>query len=185
MTNTYKGGKRRWDTYYDWIEDEICDFARDKGLEFDEVIFPWKGNPEWDPKTFARKDLTAVLKDKNGQAVGKVRFRIVVNPRYGETYEYLWKLDSLRVSLKEGIEIKEKMVEERTWEEFRAHGLILHLFGWAIAYRYEEESGQLKAVFPARVKFRGFTEEITTRGYIRVTEYLKRNIDKLLEEAKS
>lgn len=54
-----------------------------------------------------------------------------------------------------------------------------------IVYRYEKESGQLEAVFPARVKFRGFTEEITTRGYIRVTEYLKRNIDKLLEEAKS
>ena len=177
---------------YNWMEDEICDFARDKGLEFDDVIFPWKGNPDWDPVAFARKDLVATLKDKNGQDIAEVHFRIVVNPNYGETYEYLWKLDSLRiVSLKEGIEIKEKMVEERTWEEFRAHGLlwfvntILHLFGWAIAYRYEEESGQLKAVFPARVKFRGFTEEITTRGYIRVTEYLKRNIDKLLEEAKS
>jgi len=87
--------------------------------------------------------------------------------------------------------ISEEMVKERSWEEFRRSGLlwfintILHLFGWAVVYRYEEKSGQLETVFPARVKFRGFTEEITTRGYIRVTEYLKRNIDKLLEEAKS
>lgn len=82
---------------YDWMEEEICDYARDEGIEFEEVMLPWRGNPEWDPKMFARKDLTAVLKDKNGQVVGEVRFRIVVNPKYGETYEYLWKIDEKSV----------------------------------------------------------------------------------------
>ena len=91
---------RKMGNVYDWMEDEIGNFARDAGIEFDEVVFPWRGNPEWDPATFARKDLVAVLKDEDSRTVGEVCFRIIVNPDYGKTYEYLWKIDekSVRVT---------------------------------------------------------------------------------------
>jgi len=52
------GGRNRYT--YDWMEDEIGNFARNVGVEFDDIVFPWSGNPEWDPVTFARKNLVAV-----------------------------------------------------------------------------------------------------------------------------
>ena len=63
----------------DWMEDEMCDFAGDKGVEFDDVILPWKGKA-----TFARKDLVAILRDEDNRAVGKVHFGIIVSPDYGK-----------------------------------------------------------------------------------------------------
>ena len=76
------------------------------------------------------------------------------------------------------------MITEKSWEEFRNTGLlwfmntILHMFGWALVYDPDE-----KIVFPARCKFRGFSENINTDGYKRVSEYLKKNIDELVKEA--
>lgn len=81
------------------------------------------------------------------------------------------------------------MVTKKSWEEFKSTGLlwfvntILHTFGWAICL--DIKNGKIKEVYPARVKFRGFSEEINTKGYINVSEYLKENIDELTEEAKS
>lgn len=81
------------------------------------------------------------------------------------------------------------MITKKTWEEFRSCGLlwfvntILHTFGWAICFDIQE--GKLVDVFPARVKFRGFSEEAQSKGYINLSEYLKENIDELTEEAKS
>lgn len=80
------------------------------------------------------------------------------------------------------------MVTKRTWEEFRENGLlwlvnsILHLFGWAIVLEMDGE--EIKAVYPARVKFRGFDDKSNTEGYRRVTEYLERNIGELSDETK-
>lgn len=80
------------------------------------------------------------------------------------------------------------MVEKKSWKEFRDSGLLwwinqtLHLFGWALVYNFED--GEITEVYPARVKFRGFDEKSNTNGYIKVSEYLKENIDDLTKEAK-
>lgn len=78
-------------------------------------------------------------------------------------------------------------MERKSWEEFRDNGMlwfinsILHLFGYAIVYEFE--NGEIKNVFPARVKFRGFSEENNTKGYQKISKYLQENINKLVEEA--
>ena len=83
---------------------------------------------------------------------------------------------------------KEPMVTKKTWEEFRSCRLlwfintILHLFGWAIVLEYDENKNTI--AYPARVKFRGFSEKSNSEGYEVLTQYLKDNIDDLLKEAK-
>lgn len=80
------------------------------------------------------------------------------------------------------------MVKEKTWEEFRESGLFwlvntfLHTFGWALVVEMKNET--VVKVYPARVKFRGFSEKINDEGYIKVSEYLKENIDELEKESK-
>lgn len=77
-------------------------------------------------------------------------------------------------------------MERKSWEEFRDNGMlwfinsILHLFGYAIVYEFE--NGEVKNVFPARVKFRGFSEENNTKGYQKISKYLQENINKLVKE---
>jgi len=78
------------------------------------------------------------------------------------------------------------MVTRKTWEEFRESGLlwwanmILHTFGWAIVL--EIEDNVVIGAYPARVKFRGFSEDINSEGYVKVTKYLKDNIEILDQE---
>lgn len=80
------------------------------------------------------------------------------------------------------------MIEKKTWEDFRECkmlwwiNMILHTFGWAIIYDYDDD-GEL-TVYPARVKFRGFDEESNSEGYIGLSEYMKSESDKLLEESR-
>jgi hypothetical protein len=77
------------------------------------------------------------------------------------------------------------MVDERSWEEFRESGLMwfinttLHMFGWALVYDTEK-----KVCYPARVKYRGFSNNINSNGYIQVSKYMKQNADQLLIESK-
>lgn len=79
------------------------------------------------------------------------------------------------------------MVRRKTWEEFRDSKLlwfintILHTFGWAIVV--ESDNGMITDVYPARVKFRGFSEKINTEGYIGLSKYIKENCEELLKEA--
>jgi len=81
------------------------------------------------------------------------------------------------------------MVEKRTWEEFRESKLLwwinqtLHLFGWAIVYEFKD--GVVSSVYPARVKFRGFGEDVNTDGYTGLTKYIKENIDELEKDTNS
>ena len=81
------------------------------------------------------------------------------------------------------------MVNKKSWEDFKKSGLLwfinmlLHTFGWAIVYDIEDK--KITNVYPARVKFRGFPEQSNTEGYIKVSQYMKDNIDELLEESKS
>ena len=78
-------------------------------------------------------------------------------------------------------------MEEKTWKEFRESGLlwfvntILHLFGWAIVV-YTNDNGDIKNVSPARVSWRGFSEESNEKGYKSVTKFLNENIEDLLKE---
>ena len=88
------------------------------------------------------------------------------------------------------------MTERRSWCEFRKSGLlwfinsILHLFGWAIVFEFCDGAGtfnddmELRDVYPARVKYRGFSEIDNSEGYEKVTKYLSENIGDLLKEAK-
>ena len=79
------------------------------------------------------------------------------------------------------------MVNKKTWKEFKDSGLLwwinmlLHTFGWSIVL--ELEKGEIKNVYPARVKFRGFDEKNNTEGYIKVSNYLKDNINDLVKES--
>ena len=88
-----------------------------------------------------------------------------------------------------------KWVTKKTWNEFRKTGLLLlvnqflHLFGWAIVFDFEtfnkkKDTGKIKEVYPARVKFRGFDPVTVGKSYIKITNYLKKNVDKLLTECK-
>lgn len=82
------------------------------------------------------------------------------------------------------------MIDKKSWSEFRTSGMfwfintILHAFGWAIVLDIDD-NGEVTGCYPARVKFRGFSEEVNTKGYIALSEYLKKNIDDITEEAKN
>jgi hypothetical protein len=86
-------------------------------------------------------------------------------------------------------DINNSMITKKTWEEFRNTGLLwwintlLHTFGWAIAFAMTDDN-KLIEVYPTRVKFRGFDDKMVTEGYQKVSEYLKDNIDDLLQESK-
>ena len=60
--------------------------------------------------------------------------------------------------------------------------MILHTFGLAIVF--DMEDGEIKDVYPARVKYRGFGEKNNTEGYIKVSEYINKNAGILLDESK-
>lgn len=83
---------------------------------------------------------------------------------------------------------KIQMVMQKPWKEFRDSGMlwwinmILHTFGWAITVDIEDD-GSISNAYPARVKVRGFSEKINTEGYQRVSQYMKNNVDELLEES--
>ncbi len=81
------------------------------------------------------------------------------------------------------------MIDRKEWQEFKDTKLlwwvnrILHTFGWAIVLQVEED-GKISDVYPARVKFRGFSKDIETNGFIGLSEYLKKNIDEIEKEAR-
>jgi hypothetical protein len=79
------------------------------------------------------------------------------------------------------------MIEKKTWQEFRNTGLlffinsILHAFGWSIVMELDA-SKCIKNVYPARVKFRGFEEKITSEEHLKIAKYLKENSQELYNE---
>lgn len=82
-----------------------------------------------------------------------------------------------------------KMVHKKTWDEFRKTGLLwwinrtLHMFGWAICVELDDKTKKAKGSYPARCKFRGFVGASEKKGFIKVSKYLKKNIDKLYNES--
>jgi hypothetical protein len=80
--------------------------------------------------------------------------------------------------------------KEKTWKDFYETGLlwwvnrILHLFGWAIVFEFDDEDEtKIISVYPARVKYRGFCHEVEEKNFIKLSKYLKENIDELDKEA--
>ena len=87
------------------------------------------------------------------------------------------------------------MVTKKSWDEFRETGLMLiinqflHIFGWAIVVEmYDDKEGDkagtVKTAYPARVKFRGFGTESTSKAYEKISKYMKENAEVLEKEAK-
>ena len=82
------------------------------------------------------------------------------------------------------------MTEKKSWDEFRESGflwwinMILHTFGWEIVCEYDHQNEKIADVYPARVKFRGFNEDSNSRGYERVSKYMKDNATDLYYESK-
>lgn len=79
-------------------------------------------------------------------------------------------------------------VKEKSWKEFQESGMlwmantILQVFGWSIAID-QDENGNIISVCPVRVKYRGFTHETNTKGYIKTANYMKENAEEILKEA--
>lgn len=81
------------------------------------------------------------------------------------------------------------MVSKKTWAEFRKAGLllfinqILHIFGWAIVFQIDDQTGEITDVYPARVKFRGFDNKSVSECYQSLTNWMYDNINELKSEA--
>lgn len=87
-----------------------------------------------------------------------------------------------------GENMNKDMIDQRTWKEFRKTGLLwfinsfLHAFGWAIVIGMND-NGEIKEIFPARCKFRGFDQQTMIDGHRQVSQHLKDNIDEIKKEA--
>jgi hypothetical protein len=84
------------------------------------------------------------------------------------------------------MENKNEMVTKKEWSEFRSTGLvliinqILHIFGWALVF--EIENDQVKSVYPARVKFRGFDHKSVDVAYKKLSQFMVDNASELNDE---
>ncbi|MDM1074395.1 hypothetical protein HX001_18100 [Empedobacter brevis] len=80
------------------------------------------------------------------------------------------------------------MIQKKQWSEFYNTGLlliinqILQVFGWSIVIEFDETK-EIKEVYPVRSKFRGFDNNSVRENHIKITEYLKNNIQELEKEA--
>lgn len=81
------------------------------------------------------------------------------------------------------------MISKKSWKEFKDSGFLwavnqfLHIFGWSIVISIDKDSGEIIDVYPARVKYRGFSEDSQTKGYRNISKYMKENAEELLDEA--
>jgi hypothetical protein len=77
------------------------------------------------------------------------------------------------------------MNTEKTWAEFKKAGMlwwvnrVLHLLGWVLILE-EDENGEVRRVYPAHTKFRGFSEETEDEGFRAVTADLAARSEELL-----
>lgn len=82
------------------------------------------------------------------------------------------------------------MLDQKTWEEFQSTGLLwlvntfLHTFGWTLMAQVDDDGNIIGGV-PCRTDYRGFTTDINDEGYLKVTDWLKENIDMLEEDVES
>ena len=82
------------------------------------------------------------------------------------------------------------MLDQKTWEEFQNTGLLwlvntfLHTFGWTLMTQVDDDGNIIGGV-PCRTDYRGFTTDINDEGYLKVTDWLKENIDMLEGDVES
>ena len=87
------------------------------------------------------------------------------------------------------IDHTKQMVFKSSWSKFRETGLLLlmnqflHIFGWAIVIECDRNTGTITNAYPARVKFRGFSEESVSRAYRKVAKFMRENAEELEKEA--
>lgn len=80
------------------------------------------------------------------------------------------------------------MIKKKSWKEFRENGLLLltnqflHIFGYSLVYEMDKE-GNILNCYPARVKFRGFSNKDTSKAYQLVSKYMKENAEELEKES--
>lgn len=80
------------------------------------------------------------------------------------------------------------MITKKTWKEFQDCKLLwwvnrsLHLFGWAIVLQ-QGEDGDIIDAYPARVKFRGFSEKTEQEGFDVLSRYLEHECSELSNES--
>lgn len=78
---------------------------------------------------------------------------------------------------------------KRGWKEFQESGLLwfvnrtLHLFGWAIVLTQDMDTGEILGAYPARCKFRGFSQKSESDGFKNLSSYMKDHADELKKEA--
>lgn len=79
------------------------------------------------------------------------------------------------------MKVEKHSIEKRNWEEFKDTKLLwwvnrsLHLFGWAIILEVDNNKEIINA-FPAKVSFRGFSQEVESENFVTLTNYLKENL---------
>ena len=82
------------------------------------------------------------------------------------------------------------MLDQKTWKEFQNTGLLwlvntfLHIFGWTLMTQVDDDGNIIGGV-PCRTDYRGFTTDINDEGYLKVTDWLKENIDMLEGDVES
>lgn len=87
--------------------------------------------------------------------------------------------------------MSQEMIRKKTWEEFREAGLFwfvnrfLHVFGWVLVWETDEDlsPSSMSAVYPARTRFRGFSQDVEEEGFRKVTRWVREHSEDLLIEA--
>lgn len=82
-------------------------------------------------------------------------------------------------------------IKEVTWKEFQDSGLLwfvnrmIHLFGWSIVFEYEDETSvEPSRIYPAKNSCRGFDYNSENKGFVKLTQHMKDNVDTWLEDVK-
>jgi hypothetical protein len=89
-----------------------------------------------------------------------------------------------------GIKPKRPAVIPRPWSEFADAGMfwfvnrLLHVFGWVIC-RETEPDGTISGVYPARTRYRGFSEKDESEGFRKVTADIQAHMTELVEDCES
>lgn len=64
---------------------------------------------------------------------------------------------------------------------------LLHVFGWSIMVYADDEVRKIYNIFPVRTSYRGFKESAPEdiENYVKISEWMSKNADELLNEARS
>ena len=78
-------------------------------------------------------------------------------------------------------------LDYKDWKEFCDAGMLwwvnrgLHLLGWVLVAMIEED-GTISGVYPARTRYRGFSEKDESEGFRKVTADIQAHMTELVED---